>query len=196
MKGGLLAVPKQVPFGMKTEHLASLTRRIVGLKGGYRISHALIDCHLRRHRPPVETEVTGIRMLLDPEEFVDQELLFHPQLYEAAELRYVRARLRSGETFIDVGSNIGLYSLLASIAVGENGRVVAVEADPSTFTRFVQNLRLNKITNVQAYCYAVSAKRGSAPIGGRAPSGMQEPTLSRRHSNPRTNGQRCATFSV
>src|SRR6266852_1270408 len=149
---------------MKTEHLASLTRRIVGLRGGYRLSHALIDRHLRKRRPPVEHEVMGFRMLLDPYEFVDQELLFHPQLYEAAELEYVRTHLRPGDTFIDIGSHIGLYSLLAAGAVGPTGRVVAVDADLNTFARLGENLRLNNITNVQSYNCGVSDERGSLPL--------------------------------
>jgi FkbM family methyltransferase len=149
---------------MKTEHLAALTRHIVELKGGYRTSHALIDWHLRKRRPPIEYDVMGFRMLLDPQEFVDQELLFHPQLYEAAELQYVRSHLSPGDIFVDIGSHIGLYSLLASAAVGATGRVVAVDADPDTFARLGQNLRLNSAGNVQSYNRGVSNERGSLPL--------------------------------
>jgi len=72
--------------------------------------------------------------------------------------------LHPGDTFVDVGSHIGLYSLLASAAVGAAGRVVAVDADPQTFARLGQNLRLNNVTNVQTYNYAVSNERGSLPL--------------------------------
>jgi FkbM family methyltransferase len=149
---------------MKTEHLAAMTRRIVDWKGGYRTSHALINWHLRKCRPPVEYEVMGFRMLLNPQECVDQALLFYPQLYEAAELDYVKSHLRPGDTFIDIGSHIGLYSLLASATVGPTGRVVAVDADPDTYGRLGQNLRLNSAGNVQPYNYGVSGERGSLPL--------------------------------
>ena len=149
---------------MKTEHLAWLTRRVVDLKGGYRLSQALIDRHLRKSRSSVESDVMGFRMVLDPQEFVDRNLLFYPQAYEAAELEYVRSRLHPGDTFVDIGSHIGLYSLLASMAVGESGHVIAVEADPDTFARLLQQLLLNTVANVQAYNYGVSGTRGSNPL--------------------------------
>jgi FkbM family methyltransferase len=158
---------------MKTEYLAALTRRIVDLKGGYRTSHALIGWHLRKRRAPVECEVMGVRMLLDPHEFVDRELLFHPQSYEATELAYVRNHLRPGDIFVDLGSHIGLYSLLAAAAVGASGRVVAVDAAPDTFARLLRNLRLNGVTNVQPYNCGVSGERGSLPLyrwAGRGPN--------------------------
>jgi FkbM family methyltransferase len=149
---------------MKTEHLASLTRRIAGMKGGYRTSRILIDRHLRKRRPLVESDVMGFRMLLDPQEFVDQTLLFHPQTYEAAELEYVRSHLHPGDTLVDIGAHIGLYSLLGSVAVGESGHVVAVDAAPDTFARLRQNLLLNSVANVQAYNYGVSDKRSALPL--------------------------------
>jgi FkbM family methyltransferase len=149
---------------MKTEHLAALTRCMVDWKGGYRTSHALINWHLRKRRPPVEYDVMGFSMLLDPQECVDQDLLFYPQLYEAAELNYVRSHLNPGDTFIDIGSHIGLYSLLASKAVGPTGLVVAVDADPDTFGRLGQNLRLNEADNVQAHNCGVSGESGSLPL--------------------------------
>jgi FkbM family methyltransferase len=169
---------------MKTQHLASLTRRIVAMKGGYRTSRALIDWHLRKRRPPVESDVRGFRMLLDPQEFVDQNLLFHPQTYEAAELEYVRSHLHPGDTFVDIGSHIGLYSLLASAAVGESGNVVAADADPDTFTRLRQNLLLNGVANVQAYNYGISGERGSLPLyrwTGTGPNAGANTLIPRKH---------------
>ena len=149
---------------MKTERLAALTRRMVEWKGGYRTSQALIDRHLRRRRSPVEYEVMGFRMLLDPHECVDQNLLFYPQLYEAAELQYVRRHLMPGDTFVDIGSHIGLYSLSASVAVGPTGRSIAVDADTETFGRLERNLRLNSADNVRSYNYGVSDDRVSLPL--------------------------------
>jgi FkbM family methyltransferase len=169
---------------MKTEHLAWLTRRIAGLKGGYRASRILIDRHLNKRRPLIESDVMGFRMLLDPQEFVDQSLLFHPQTYEAAELEYVRSHLHPGDTLVDIGAHIGLYSLLASVAVGESGHVVAVEAATDTFARLVLNLLLNGVANVQAYNYGVSDESGSLPLYrwiGRGPNAAADTLIPRNH---------------
>jgi FkbM family methyltransferase len=52
------------------------------------------------------------------------------QLYEEAETQWLRARLKPGATFVDVGANIGYYAMMACRAVGPQGRVVAIEPDP------------------------------------------------------------------
>jgi FkbM family methyltransferase len=145
---------------MKTEHLASLTRRMIEWKGGYRVSEALIGWHLRTPRPTVEFEVMGFRVRLNPHEYVDRELLFRPQLYEHVELEYVRNQLRPGDTFVDIGANIGVYSLLASKLVGASGRVLAAEADVDTYARLVGNLKLNNAANVDARNYGLSDEKG------------------------------------
>ncbi len=149
---------------MRTQHVAAISRRIVNWKGGYRTSRALINRHLRKRRLPIEHDVLGFRMMLDPHEYVDQNLLFYPQIYEAAELEYVRTHLKPGDTFADIGANIGLYSLLACGNVGPSGKVVAVEADPDTFRRLDENLKLNSVANVRAYNHGMSDSRGSLPL--------------------------------
>jgi FkbM family methyltransferase len=53
--------------------------------------------------------------------------------------RYLMKNLRPGDTFCDVGSHFGYFSLLASQLVGENGRVLAFEASRSTFGILAKN---------------------------------------------------------
>jgi FkbM family methyltransferase len=45
--------------------------------------------------------------------------------------RFIAGRLAEGDVFIDVGANVGYYSLLAAECVGPRGKVVAVEASPN-----------------------------------------------------------------
>jgi FkbM family methyltransferase len=69
---------------------------------------------------------------------------------------WIARRLKVGDVFVDVGANIGYFSLLASKLVGETGRVVAIEASPHTFGLLRRNLDLNKAHNVRAVNVAVS----------------------------------------
>jgi FkbM family methyltransferase len=60
---------------------------------------------------------------------------WEPYLMEA-----IAERLPLGGTFIDVGANIGIHSMLAALRVGALGRVLAIEASPVTFPILAQNL--------------------------------------------------------
>lgn len=53
--------------------------------------------------------------------------------------RFISGRLHDGDVFIDVGANIGYYSLLAARSVGDGGGVVAVEASPAIFDDLLAN---------------------------------------------------------
>jgi FkbM family methyltransferase len=67
----------------------------------------------------------------------------------------IRQRLRSGDTFVDVGANTGWFTLLAANAVGPSGRVVSIEASPSNFLRLKDNVASNRLKNVRLINEAV-----------------------------------------
>ena len=69
---------------------------------------------------------------------------------------WIAGRLKPGDTFIDIGANIGYFSLLTSQIVGKSGRVVAIEPSPPTFGLLQRNLSLNRVRNVRAVNLAVS----------------------------------------
>jgi FkbM family methyltransferase len=57
--------------------------------------------------------------------------------------RFIERTLRPGHCFVDVGANIGLYSLIAAAAVGERGRVIAIEPLQQCQTLIYDNLAMN-----------------------------------------------------
>jgi FkbM family methyltransferase len=86
--------------------------------------------------------------------------LRHQGLWEPAETAYLAWRLQPGMTFVDVGANIGYFTLLASGRVGDHGRVVAFEPDPASFALLRHNVRRNGRANVDALPWAVGARSG------------------------------------
>lgn len=114
--------------------------------------------YLRKPREAAVADVLGLKMKLQPEQCVDGGLLFYPQLYDRYEIQFLREYLQPGDTFLDVGANIGFYSLQASQAVGETGRVLAIEADPFNYRKLSENLTLNALDNVTALNVGVSDK--------------------------------------
>ncbi|MEO6488846.1 MAG: FkbM family methyltransferase [Ferruginibacter sp.] len=69
--------------------------------------------------------------------------------------------LRPGDTYVDVGSNIGTLVLTAAKAVTPSGKVIAIEAHPATFHNLRENILLNKFHNIEAIHSAAGSKSGS-----------------------------------
>jgi FkbM family methyltransferase len=72
-----------------------------------------------------------------------QTYLYLFETWEPDLAAHIRACLREGDVFVDVGANIGFDSLLAARRVGPGGRVVAIEASPVIFDRLLETLRAN-----------------------------------------------------
>lgn len=56
--------------------------------------------------------------------------------------------LKQGDVFIDVGANVGYFSLLAAKRVGETGRVLAIEPNPAVADQLRANVERSKLSNV------------------------------------------------
>jgi FkbM family methyltransferase len=95
----------------------------------------------------------------DVSEFIHQRLYFFG-VWEPCITQFIKARLKPGDCFIDVGANIGYYSLLSASLVGKTGRIVAIEASPKVYAHLIENLHLNGVQNVLALNVAASDSPG------------------------------------
>lgn len=80
------------------------------------------------------------------------------------ELVYLQNLLAPGSTFIDVGANLGIYTLVASRLVGNSGRVIAFEPSMQSFPLLQKNAALNDLTNICALPAALSEKAGTVRL--------------------------------
>jgi FkbM family methyltransferase len=64
-----------------------------------------------------------------------------------------------GDIVVDVGAHAGHYTLISSKRVGQNGKVIAIEADPTNFEILNRNIQLNGLTNVIPLNYAAYSKQ-------------------------------------
>lgn len=85
-------------------------------------------------------------------------LVWRFAMYEKATSLFLLRYLQPGATFVDIGAHFGYFSLLASRLVGSDGRVVAIEAMPTTFGYLDANLRANDVANVTAVNLAAAAE--------------------------------------
>jgi FkbM family methyltransferase len=126
--------------------LASTIRRMLGT-----IEHQVAPTTFSvqiTEREAVVCSVGGIELFCDPADAaVTPGLLsgtYEPHLTSVFE-RYCR----SGMTVVDVGANVGYYSLLAAKLVGPSGRVIALEPNSENCRLLLSSIRLGGITNVE-----------------------------------------------
>jgi FkbM family methyltransferase len=83
--------------------------------------------------------------------------------------RLILKSLSEGDVFIDVGANIGYYSILAARIVGKQGQVIALEPVPNTVKVLDLNIKLNNLKNIKIIPKA--AWSNSAPLKIYVPGG-------------------------
>jgi FkbM family methyltransferase len=76
----------------------------------------------------------------------------------------VRDHLHDGDVFLDVGANIGFFSMVAARIVGPTGHVYAFEPVPANARCIDGNARANRFENIDVLCVAVGALDGDAPL--------------------------------
>ncbi|WP_240732696.1 FkbM family methyltransferase [Halioglobus maricola] len=81
--------------------------------------------------------------------------------YESSLLLQV---LRPGQVFIDVGANIGYFSLLAAGVVGPKGRVFAFEPDPANFILMQRSIGHNQLSCIEAVNAGLAAQASDAQL--------------------------------
>ncbi len=136
----------------------AITRRLPKVFGVGAFANVLKRLYARKPRAPVVCEVHGARMLLDPNDELDRELIFTPQLYDREMLDFLRAALKPGDAFLDAGAHVGGFTVVAAPLVAP-GRVLAVDADPHVFSILRRNVEMNKLSNVALANVGLSDKR-------------------------------------
>ncbi len=77
---------------------------------------------------------------------------------------FIRRNLGPGKVFVDVGANIGTYTVPAAKLVGDAGKVVAIEPHPAIFRLLEKNISLNRLQNVLPVRTAIGETNGNICI--------------------------------
>jgi FkbM family methyltransferase len=138
-----------------------------------------IRAYIRRTRPhPGRGVAARLAWKLLPQEFEDElptgvrirvrlcreeDIQYWTGTYDTdGEVGVFLSLLKQGMTVVDVGANIGMYALQASLAVAEGGRVYAFEPVPHIYQRLLEHISLNRASNVLAFPVALSDRNGVA----------------------------------
>ena len=80
--------------------------------------------------------------------------------FELDEAQFISDFLKEGDIFIDIGANIGLYTLMAAQKVGNQGKVYSFEPTGTTYKRLLENIEINRFNNIIPVNKALSDKNG------------------------------------
>jgi FkbM family methyltransferase len=148
----IIALTRRIPDRWLWRRLAFALRRLVTLKLAGR---------------PLDVESIGAKFRLYPFNNVcEKRILFTPQYFDPVERAalgaFVDRLAQEGRdvTFIDVGANIGGYSLFVAARTKGRGRVLAIEPQPVVFERLCFNISANPGLGVKALSVAVADRDG------------------------------------
>jgi FkbM family methyltransferase len=85
-------------------------------------------------------------------------------VYENFETLIMLSHVKQGDVVVDVGANIGYYSLLLASRIGEKGRLYAIEPDPTNRAILELNIKANNIRNIIVLDCAITAEVGNVDL--------------------------------
>lgn len=105
-------------------------------------------------------DVEGNKMHLDSKD----SLLLSIKKYESKNIALMKSIVKKGDYVIDIGANIGYFSVILANLVGQDGKVFAFEPDPTNFEILKKNVKLNNHKNVECINKAVSNKNSKVKL--------------------------------
>ncbi|MCA0405386.1 MAG: FkbM family methyltransferase [Proteobacteria bacterium] len=147
---GIIGFTRALPGTWIAKRVGFLARRIgIAMLGG----------------KPVDAESIGARFRLYPYNNVcEKRILFSPRDFDEKEREWLAARIGERFTFLDIGANVGGYSLYLAAKAGPSGRIIAIEPQPEVFGQLSYNIRLNPFGNVKAIEAAVADRNGELTL--------------------------------
>jgi FkbM family methyltransferase len=156
LDSAVLAITRAMPANWLGLRLAMLFRRITMTRLG---------------RGGLDTELWGRKLRLYPRgNGCEKNALFTPQMFDTMERGVladaIAARLADGGafTFVDIGANVGLYSLFVAARAQGRARILAIEPQPGIIERLRFNLAANPAARVDVLPLAVTDREGTIDL--------------------------------
>jgi len=104
----------------------------------------------------------GTKMYLhENDKYISKDIALH-YCWEPEESEFLKNYIKKGMNLVDIGANIGYYTLLFSKWTGDQGKVYAFEPEPENYKLLVKNVKANNCLNVVDSQEAVSNKIGAS----------------------------------
>ena len=112
---------------------------------------------------PIKPRNHNFQLALNLQDWADRRIYFSGLIYQRSIETIFKKILRSGDTFIDIGANIGVLTLLGASQVGSRGKVYAFEPNPGVYSRLKHHIEINDLAEiVSAHQLALGEEDGIA----------------------------------
>lgn len=93
-------------------------------------------------------------------EFVKYKSLGGEKQFLTALLRLIEP----GDVIYDIGANVGVFTVFFAKRAGEKGRLLAFEPEDKAYARLLENVKVNKLSNVEPYQLALGDESGTVTL--------------------------------
>jgi FkbM family methyltransferase len=129
---------------------------------GSRLAHFLrLDAVTKVEIPGMD--ILGFELHSKPDIWISDPIR-RGEIFDSHVLRALRKLIQPGDSLLDIGANIGWFSVIGSRLVGSTGHVWAVEPEPCNVGILRRNLRRNKCANVEVLPIAAGAMAERASL--------------------------------
>lgn len=135
----------------KQQKLQSILR-FMGWQIYKRLTHRYLDIQI----------IPNTKIRCHPDSYSAAAVLYCG-LYDYDEMNFLLRYLRAEDSFLDIGANVGVYTLLAASKI-HAGSLHSFEVFPKNYRRLQENLRLNQFNQVKTYAIAVSNQPGTVAL--------------------------------
>lgn len=140
---------------------AYMTKRRYGIGDTFLANHPRLTHRLMALLAPFKSDsvvdAQGHRLNVDPGDFLGLTI---NRVYEPDVTSFLQRSVKKGERAIDLGANIGYFTVLLAHLVGPEGQVIAFEPESENFALLEQNVATNGYANVDLRRQAVADRSG------------------------------------
>jgi len=101
---------------------------------------------------------THMKMVIEPRTYLKRAYI--DKSFEKYTIRFIRKVIKKGMVVVDVGANVGYFTLFLSKLVGKTGNVYAFEPTDYTYKILEKNIKINKLNNIKINQAAVTDRSG------------------------------------
>jgi FkbM family methyltransferase len=115
----------------------------------------------RSVRRPRDIDYYGLRLRCYPDSNSASAIMYFGPRFDYNEMIFTQRYLRQGDGYLDVGANVGAYTIFAAALIGDTGLIHAFEPSPIAALRLRENIGLNGLSFVVVHEAAVCQHAGT-----------------------------------